>query len=124
MDELARSAGTSRNALADWLLGKESTRRVERHLAKGNARLISMALSERWGQLFLAVNHAVRTKVVSPARAPARLWSRPGVDLGIGDPATGANTQGVITVFSNPAPLRASLAEGRRTGKQLSGRIP
>ncbi len=106
------------------LRSKENTRRVERHLAKGNARLISMTLSERWGRLFVAVNYAVRTKVVSPSRAPARPGSRAGVDLGMRDLATVADTEGAITIFPNPAPLRASLAERRRTGKQLSRRIP
>ena len=106
------------------LRSKENTRRVERHLAKGNARLISMTLSERWGRLFVAVNYAVRTKVVSPSRAPVRPGSRAGVDLGMRDLATVADTQGVITIFPNPTPLRASLAERRRTGKQLCRCIP
>ena len=106
------------------LRSKENTRRVERHFAKGNARLISMTLSERWGRLFVAVNYAVRTKVVSPSRAPVRPGSRAGVDLGMRDLATVADTQGVITIFPNPTPLRASLAERRRTGKQLCRCIP
>jgi putative transposase len=106
------------------LRSKENTRRVERHLAKDNARLISMTLSERWGRLFVAVNYAVRTKVVSPSRASTQPGSRAGVDLGMRDLATVADTQGVITIFPNPAPLRASLAERRRTGKQLARRIP
>ncbi len=106
------------------LRSKENTRRVERHLAKGNARLISMTLSERWGRLFVAVNYAVRTKVVSPSKASARPASRAGVDLGMRDLATVADTDGAITIFPNPAPLRASLAERRRTGKQLSRCIP
>ncbi len=106
------------------LRAKENTRRVERHLAKGHARLISMTLSERWGRLFVAVTYAVRTQVVSPSRAPARPGSRAGVDLGMRALATVADTEGAITIFPNPAPLRASLAERRRTGTQLSRRIP
>ncbi len=106
------------------LRSKENTRRVQRHLAMDNARLISMTLSERWGRLFVAVNYAVRTKVASPSRAPARPGSRAGVDLGMRDLATVADTEGAITIFPNPAPLRASLAERRRTGKRLSRCIP
>src|SRR5260370_9467018 len=38
------------------LRSKENTRRVQRHLAKGNARALNMTASQRWGRLFVSVN--------------------------------------------------------------------
>jgi len=37
------------------LESKENTRRLRCHLAKGNARILSMTPSERWGRLHLLV---------------------------------------------------------------------
>jgi putative transposase len=107
------------------LRSKENTRRVQRHVAKGNARIFSMTLSERWGRLFVSIDYAARTKVVSPSgRTPAKPGTRAGVDLGLRVLATVADTDGNILEVSNPAPLRAALAERRRVGRQLSRRIP
>ncbi len=107
------------------LRSKENTRRVERHLSNGNAHLLSMTLSERWGRLFVSVSYAVRTKIVSPSgKTPSKPEARAGTDLGLRDLATVADTEGAITIFFNPAPLRASLTGRRATGRQLSRRIP
>jgi putative transposase len=107
------------------LRSKENTRRVERHVAKGNARILSMTLSERWGRLFVSVQYAVRTKVVTPTgTAPSKLTTRAGLDRGLRVLATIADTDGNILEVPNPAPLRATLAERRRTGRELSRRIP
>ncbi len=107
------------------LRSKENTRRVQRHVAKGNARILSMTLSEQWGRLFVAVQYAVRTRVVSPTgRGPARSDARAGVDLGLRVLATVADTDGNVTEVDNPAPLRTTLAERRRAGRKLSRRIP
>jgi len=46
------------------------------------------------------------------------------VDLGLRVLATVADTDGNILEVPNPAPLRATLAERRRTGRELSRRIP
>ena len=103
------------------LRSKESTRRVQRFLARGDARILNMTLSERWGRLFVAVNDAVR----SPGRRPvARPGVRAGVDLGLRTLASVADTDGNIIEFSNPAPLRATLCERRSTGRQMSRRLP
>jgi len=107
------------------LRSKENTRRVQRHVANGNARVLLMTLSERWGRLFVSVQYAARTKVVKPTgTAPSKLTMRAGVDLGARVLATIADTDGNVTEVPNPAPLRATLVERRRTGKELSRRIP
>jgi putative transposase len=103
------------------LRSKENTRNVQRPIAKGYGRLLNMTLSERWGRLFVSVNYAVRTPNV---KAPVKPGVRSGVDLGLRTLATAADTEGNIIETANPAPLRATLAERRRVGKQLSRRIP
>jgi putative transposase len=107
------------------LRSKENTRRVQRHVAKGNARILSITLSERWGRLFVSIQYAARTKIVSPSgRTPTKPQARAGVDLGLRVLATIADTDGNIFELPNPKPLRATLAERRRVCRQLSRRIP
>jgi len=107
------------------LRSKESTRRLQRHVAKGNARILSMTLSERWGRLFVSTQYAARTKLVTPTgTAPSKPTTRAGVDLGLRVLATIADTDGNITEVPNPAPLRTTLAERRTVGRQLSRCIP
>jgi len=104
----------------------ENTRRVHRHLAAGNARVLSMTLSEQWGRLFVAVNYAVRTAPTKPVTMPT---VRAGIDLGLRfyatistvDTATGETSRIVV---ANPTPLRASITARRAAGRQLSRRIP
>jgi len=103
------------------LRSKENTRKLQRPLAQGRARLLSITLSERWGRLFVAANYAVRTP---PARTPTKPGVRCGIDLGLRTLATVADSEGNITEVANPAPLRATLTERRRVGRQLSRRIP
>jgi len=107
------------------LRAKENTRRVQRHVAKNNARVLSMTPFERWGRLFVSIQCAVRTRVVSPTgRTAAKPDARAGVDLGLRVLATIADTEGNISTVPNPAPLRATLAERCRIGRQLSRCIP
>lgn len=101
------------------LRSKENTRRVQRHLAKTHARILSMTLSERWGRLFVSVNHAGRTPVGQAVPA-----ARAGVDLGLRTLATVSDTEGNIFEVPNPTPLAKALVERRRVGRQLSRRIP
>jgi putative transposase len=109
------------------LRSMENTRRVQRHLASGRARIINMTLSERWGRLFVSVNYAIRTPDNPPV--PARPQARAGVDLGLRtlatvsvlDLATGKES---TREYENPAPLRAALAARRRAGRQMTRRIP
>jgi putative transposase len=106
---------------------KENTRRVERHLASGRARILNMTLSEQWGRLFVSVNYALRTPTT--ARRVAQPAVRVGVDLGVRTLATVATVdtttgEEAVTEYPNPAPLKATLAARRRAGRQLSRRIP
>ena len=72
---------TIRVPVIGGLRSKESTRRVQRHLATGRARILNMTLSQRWGRLFVSVNFALRTAATPAAVAPPRV--RAGMDLGI-----------------------------------------
>ena len=107
------------------LRSKENTRRIQRHLAKNNARLLNCTLSERWGRLFVSCQLAFKTSVISPS--PITTSEKDpvaGVDLGLRSLATIADSEGNITTIPNPAPLRATLTERRRVGRTLSRRIP
>ena len=109
------------------LRAKENTRRVQRHVASGRARILNMTLSQQWGRLFVSVGYALRTP--DTVRTPAQPTVRAGVDLGVRtlatvattDTATGAET---VVEYQNPAPLKATLAARRRAGRDLSRRIP
>jgi len=86
----------------------------------GNARILSATLKERWGRLFVSFSCIVEAH---PYQPPTR-GGRAGVDLGMRVLATIADDSGTITEVENPAPLRATLTERRRVGRQLSRRIP
>ncbi|WP_084260254.1 IS607 family element RNA-guided endonuclease TnpB, partial [Mycobacterium avium] len=109
------------------LRSKENTRRVQRHIASGRARVLNMTLSQRWGRLFVSISYALRTPVT--VRTVARPTVVAGVDLGVRtlatvatlDTATGEES---IVEYPNPAPLKATLAARRRAGRELSRRIP
>ena len=100
---------------------KENTRRVQRPLAQGRARILNMTVFERWGRLFVSVNYALRTPSAHLVEKPG---VRAGVDLGLRTLATVCGTDGNIIEFPNPAPLRATLAERRKAGRQMARRIP
>jgi len=103
------------------LRSMENTRRVERHFAAGRARIMNMTVTERWGRLFVSVNYAVRTSTIVAVAQPG---TRAGVDLGLRSLATVVDDNDVVTVYPNPAPLRATMNERRRTARQMSRRIP
>jgi putative transposase len=99
---------------------KENTRRLERLVATGKARILSATLSERWGRLFVSFSCLV---AAHPYPAPTK-GGRAGVDLGLRALATVVDDSGTLTEVPNPAPLRATLTERRRVGRQMSRRIP
>ncbi len=107
------------------LRSMENTRRIQLHLAKNNARLLNCTLSERWGRLFVSCQLAIKTSVLTPPsitmpdKDPIA-----GVDLGLRSLATVADSNGNMTTISNPAPLKATIAERRRVGRSLIRRIP
>ena len=102
------------------LRSKESTRRLERLVGVSKARILSATLSERWGRLFVSFSCLV---AAHPLPAPT-IGGRAGVDLGLRVLATVADDSGTLTQVPNPAPLRATLQERSRVGRQLSRRIP
>jgi hypothetical protein len=55
------------------LRAKENTRRVQRHVAKGNARILSMTLSERWGFSSRSRLPSAPGSCPQPARGPGRM---------------------------------------------------
>ena len=98
----------------------ESTRRLDRLVRAGKARILSATLSERWGRLFVSFSCLVEAH---PYQAPTK-GGRAGVDLGMRLLATVVDDSDTITEVPNPAPLRATLTERRRVGRQMSRRIP
>jgi putative transposase len=108
------------------LRSKENTRRVQRQVATGRARILNMTLSQRWGRLFVSISYALRTPAT--ARTAARPTVVAGIDLGVRTLATVATLDTItgeqtITEYPNPAPLKATLAARRRAGRELCRRI-
>ncbi|HXP32752.1 MAG TPA: IS607 family element RNA-guided endonuclease TnpB, partial [Acidimicrobiales bacterium] len=101
------------------LRSKEHTGRLQRRVAKRDARVLNMTLSERWGRLFVSVNYAERVRAPQPSAKAARC----GIDLGLRTLATVAGSDGRLHEFENPAPFRATLSERRRVGREMSRRI-
>jgi putative transposase len=59
------------------LRSKENTRRLERLVAKGRARILSMTLSEHGGRLFVSITAIVCHTPRHPSRARRALRDRP-----------------------------------------------
>ncbi len=107
------------------LRSKENTRRLQRHLAKDNAQILSMTLSERWGRLFVSIQYAIRTEIIRPARpGPSKPDTKAGVDIGLRSLAAIADDEDKIIEFDSLDPLKETLDERRRVSRQLSRRIP
>jgi putative transposase len=102
------------------LRSKESTRRLQRLLAKGRARVLSMTLSEQGGRLFVSV----ATVVAQAPRRPSEPDARCGIDLGIGaEWAVVAHADDTIERITHPAPWAAVQQQRRRLARRLSRRI-
>jgi putative transposase len=103
------------------LRAKENTRRLERLVAKGRARVLSMTLSEqgRGGRLFCSV----QAVVAQQPRTPSQPDGRCGIDLGIGGQwAVIAHDGGTVERVAHPAPWAALYQRRRRAARQLSRR--
>jgi putative transposase len=101
------------------LRSKENTRRLERLVAKGRARVLSMTLAEQGGRLFVSVQAIVAHQPRSPANPAARC----GIDLGIGHEwAVIAHGDDQIERVAHPAPWAALQRQRRRAARQLSRR--
>jgi putative transposase len=99
---------------------KENTRRLERLLAKGRARVLSMTLTEHGGRLFVSVQAIVALQPRTPSQPDARC----GIDLGIGTEwAVIAHHDDTIQRVAHPAPWAAVQQQRRRIARQRSRRL-
>jgi putative transposase len=88
------------------LRAKENTRRLQRLVVKGRARIVSMTLAEHGGQLFVSVQAIVAQQPHTPSQPDARC----GIDLGIGrDWAVIAHHDGSIQRAAHPRPMGRNL---------------
>ena len=81
----------------------ENTRRVQRVLAVGGGRILTMTLPQRWGRLLVSINYALRPPATP--RSVAKPTVTAGVDLGVRTLATVATidpTTGVETLTGVP----------------------
>jgi putative transposase len=102
------------------LRSKENTRRLQRLLAKGQARVLSMTLSEQGGRLFVSVG----TIVAQAPRRPSEPHARCGIDLGIGaEWAVVAHADDTIERIAHPAPWASVEQQRRRVARALSRRV-
>lgn len=97
----------------------ENTRRLERLIAKGRARILAATVSRKGTRLMVAFRVLVQ-RPQQPA-VPARS-DRVGVDVGVRVLATVADREGVIERVLNPRPLEAALKQLRRLGRERSRR--
>jgi putative transposase len=100
---------------------KENTRRLQRPLVKGRARVLSMTLTEQQGgRLYVSV----ATIVCHSPRTPSQPGARCGIDLGIGTEwAVIAHHDGLIERVAHPAPWAAVQQQRRRIARQRSRRL-
>jgi hypothetical protein len=101
------------------LRSQENIRRLERLVAKGRTRVLSMTLAEQGGRLVVSVQAIVAHQPPIPADPAARC----GIDLGIGQEwAVIAHHYGTIERVAHPAPWAALQRQRRRAARQLSRR--
>jgi putative transposase len=98
----------------------ENTRRLQRLIAKGRARIVAVTVSRRGTRLVACFRVLIRRPIQPRVAHPA---SRVGVDVGVRVLATVAGPGGeVIERAPNPRPLQAALTELRRLSRQRSRR--
>jgi putative transposase len=98
----------------------ENTRRLQRLIAKGRARILAATVSRRGTRLVAAFRVLVQ-RPIQPC--VARPGSRVGVDVGVRVLATVASQDGtVIERVPNPRPLEAALRELRHLSRERSRR--
>jgi putative transposase len=103
------------------LRSKENTRRLQRLLVKGRARVLSMTLTEQPdGRLVVSVQ-----AILSQApRIPSEPDARCGIDLGIGTEwAVIAHHDDTIQRVAHPAPWAKMQQQRRRVARQRSRRL-
>src|SRR6266508_2494844 len=101
------------------LRSKENTRRLQRLVVKGRARILSMTLAEHGGRLHVSV----QAIVAHTPRTPREPDARCGIDLGIGrEWAVIAHHDGTIQRVAHPAPWAQARKQRRRVARQLARR--
>ena len=101
------------------LRSKENTRRLQRLVAKGRARVLSMTLAEHGGRLHVSV----QAIVAHTPRTPREPDARCGIDLGIGrEWAVIAHDDDTIQRVAHPAPWAQARKQRRRVARQLARR--
>jgi putative transposase len=98
----------------------ENTRRLERLLAKGRARILAVTVARKGTRLTAAFRVLVQRPQQAGVTGPG---SRVGVDVGVRLLATVANSRGeLIDRVPNPRPLEAALKELRHLCRERSRR--
>jgi putative transposase len=97
----------------------ENTRRLERLLAKGRARILAVTVSRKGTRLVAAFRVLIQRPVQPGTARPA---SRVGVDVGVRVLATVASPDEVIERVPNPRPLEAALKQLRHLSRERSRR--
>ncbi len=98
----------------------ENTRRLQRLIAKGRARILAVTVSRKGTRLIAAVRVLIQRPLQPRAALPG---SRVGVDVGVRVLATVATPDGeVIQRVPNPRPLETALKELRRLSRERSRR--
>jgi putative transposase len=97
----------------------ENTRRLQRLLAKGRARILAVTVSRK-GTRLVAAFRVIVQRPVQPGTA--RPGSRVGVDVGVRVLATVASPDEVLERVPNPRPLEAALKELRHLSRERSRR--
>ena len=97
----------------------ENTRKIERLVTSGRARIVSVTLSRRGTRIVAAVKVAASRPQQPGVAEPSSVV---GVDVGMRRLATVATAQQVIAVVDNPKALERRLKELRRLDRQRSRR--
>jgi putative transposase len=98
----------------------ENTRRLQRLIAKGRARILAVTVSRKGTRLIAAFRVLIQ-RPVQPG--PARPGARVGVDVGVRVLATVASPDGqVLQRVPNPRPLEAALKQLRHLCRERSRR--
>jgi putative transposase len=100
----------------------ENTRRLQRLIGKGRARILAVTVSREGARLVAAFRVLVQRTVQPRVALPG---SRVGVDVGVRVLATVASSGGeVVERVSNPRPLEGALKELRHLSRERSRRTP
>jgi len=100
----------------------ENTRRLERLIARGRARILAATVSRRGTRLVVAFRVLIQRPSQPRVGDPG---ARVGVDVGVRVLATVATSDGVlIERVPNPRPLEAALSELRHLSRARSRRTP